>query len=48
MTAFYGLLGFDTAVLLLAAAGVSRGHAAIALRKRPAPRKPPQTEGTTP
>ena len=40
MTAFYGLLGFDAAVLLLAAAGVARGHAAIQLRRKPRPRKP--------
>lgn len=45
MTALYGLLGLDALVLLLAAAGVRQGHATVALRKRPRPRKPP-TEGT--
>jgi hypothetical protein len=43
VTPFLGLLGFNTLALLLAAAGVGRGHAVIQLRRRPRPRKPPET-----
>ena len=40
MTPFDALLLSVLSVAAAIAAGVARGHVAIALRKRPAPRKP--------
>jgi hypothetical protein len=42
MAAFWGLLGFDAAVLLIGSAGVRGGH--VTLRRKATPRKPKEQQ----
>lgn len=40
MSAFWGLLAFDAVVILGFGGMATRGHAALQMRRRSAPRKP--------